>query len=55
MNTVETRSAARSLAKTIVPGRKSVVRSRLSVCRSRSLVMLPAENTGPTSRLKVIT
>jgi hypothetical protein len=29
-----------------------VVSSRSSVCRSRSLVTLPAENTGPTSMLK---
>ena len=44
-----------SLAKTIFPGVSKVVRRRLSVCRSRSWVMLPAEKTGPTSRLKVMT
>ena len=37
------------------PGVSKVVNSRASVCRSRSWVMQPEENTGPTKRLNVST
>ena len=52
VSTVETRSAASSLANTILPGPSRVVSSRLKVCRSRSWVMLPDEKTGPDQQVE---
>src|SRR5436190_19922117 len=55
VSTLETRSPENSLPHSICHGVTSVTSSRSSVCRSRSLVTLPAENTGPTSILNKIT
>src|SRR3954464_15190879 len=51
VSTVETRSPESNLPQSICQGVTSVTSSKSSVCRSRSLVTLPAENTGPTSTL----
>ena len=45
------RKGKRSLAERICQGDKVVVKRSSSVRRSRSLVMLPAAKTGPTSML----
>src|SRR5262245_33412501 len=51
VNTLDTRSPDSNLPHSICQGVTSVLSNRSSVCRSRSLVTLPAENTGPTSIL----
>ena len=51
VNTDETRSAERIFPVKMFHGETAVVSSNSSVPRSRSLVIVPAENTGPTSTL----
>ena len=51
VSTQDTLSPEISLPVRMCQGETVVVRSSSSVCRSRSLVTLPAEKTGPTSTL----
>src|SRR4029078_9801809 len=55
VSTLDTRRPDSSLPHSICHGVMSVVSNRSSVDRSRSLVTLPAEKTGPTSKLKIST
>ena len=55
VSTVETRSPESNLPQRICQGVIVVVNNKSKVSRSRSLVTLPAEKTGPIRILKTIT